>query len=268
MKVSVLILTQNNENFITNCLKSVSGWAGEIVIIDGGSIDKTLEICRLYKSKVFHNKWQGFSSQRNFAAKKATSDWIFYLDADERMTRSLKKEIDNLRPSKNIFAFQVKRQNYILGKFLRKGGWYPDLQTRLINKNELIKWQGKLHEYPKIKGKMGKLKGSIIHLTHRGINWCLRKTINYTDLEAALLFQANHSKVKWWNFITAGFREFWQRGIIKQGLTEGMEGFIAVVYQVFNAFIIYVKLWQLQKKESMEKIYKKLDSQLLEKEEY
>jgi glycosyltransferase involved in cell wall biosynthesis len=268
MKISLLILTYNNEDFIENCLKSVFGWAEEIIVIDAGSRDKTLAICRQYKARVYFHDWPGFSAQRDYAAKKAKNHWLFYLDADERIRRSLKKEIDKLEPGEEPAAFSVKRENYILGKLLKKGGWYPDRQIRLINKKKLLNWQGKLHEHPQVKGQVRKLNGSLIHLTHRGVNWCLKKTIEYTDHEALLRFQANHPQVKWWHFLTATFREFWYRGIIKGGLFEGLEGFMAVFYQVFNVFIIYFKLWELQQKKPMKEIYKAIDESLFKEKKY
>jgi len=266
MKISVLILTQNNEDFIENCLKSLEGWADEIVIVDAGSTDKTLNICQDYRCQIYHHAWQGYSPQRNFAAQKAKNEWIFYLDIDERPSKTLKEEIKNLVPTET--AYQIKRENIILGKWLKHGNWYPDEQTRLIKKENLQGWRGKIHEYPVISGEIGKLKGAVIHLTHRGINWSLRKTSDYTDQVAALLFEAPHPPCRWWHLVLASWREFWQRGIVKKGLFEGMEGFITVIYQTFDAFITYAKLWELQKHQSMEKIYQEIDRRLLKEGKY
>ncbi|OGD63413.1 hypothetical protein A2160_02995 [Candidatus Beckwithbacteria bacterium RBG_13_42_9] len=266
MKVSVLILTQNNQDFIENCLKSVKDWAEEIVVIDAGSTDKTLAICQLYHCQIYHHPWPGFAQQRTLAAQKAKNDWIFYLDVDERLTTKLKQEINNLVPDKA--AYQLKRENIILGKWLKQGGWYPDKQTRLINKQYFKGWQGRIHEYPLLEGEQGQLQAAIIHLTHRGINWSLDKTMIYTDHVAQLLYEAPHPRCRWWHLTLAFFREFWQRGIVKRGLFEGMEGFITVIYQSFDAFIAYAKLWELQKKRTMGKVYQQIDKELLEKGEY
>ncbi len=259
MKVSVIVLTQNNQDFIGKCLESVTGWAKEIVVIDAGSIDKTLSIAKKYNCRIFNQPWLGFSRQRTLAAKKAANDWIFYLDADERMTPELQKDIDQLPDSPPQAGFQVKRKNFILGKWLKRGGWYPDWQTRLINKTKLNKWVGRIHEYPQLDGPTGRLFRPLIHLTHRGLNWNLRKTIGYTDAVADILYRSGKFRLRWWHLFTAPIRIFWQRGIIKGGLFEGMEGLITVLYQCFDTFITYAKLWEKQQNESMKEKYKKLD---------
>ncbi|HKZ35415.1 MAG TPA: glycosyltransferase family 2 protein [Patescibacteria group bacterium] len=260
MKVSVIILTGNNEDFIGKCLESVAGFADEIVLIDSHSTDKTLTIAKKFNCRIVNQPWLGFSRQRTIAAKYAANDWIFYLDVDERMTQELKAEIAGLTAKSLAEAgFQVKRRNYIFGKWLKKGGWYPDWQTRLINKTKLKKWVGRLHERPLLTGSTGQLNGAIIHLTHRGINWNLNKSLIYTEPVADLIFKSGHVRVRWWHLFTAPARQFWYRGIVKGGLFEGMEGLIAVLYQAFDTFITYAKLWEKQQPESMPQKYKKLD---------
>ncbi|OGD55592.1 hypothetical protein A3I57_02235 [Candidatus Beckwithbacteria bacterium RIFCSPLOWO2_02_FULL_47_23] len=259
MKLSVIVLTRNNQEFIGKCLESVKGWAKEIVVIDAGSTDKTLSIAKKYNCRIIHQPWLGFSRQRTLGAQKATSEWVFYLDADERMGKELKKEIDRLSKAPAEAGFQVKRKNFILGKWLQKGGWYPDRQTRLINKTKLNQWVGRIHEYPSLTGATGSLEAPIVHLTHRGINWNLKKTITYTDQVADLMYRAGKFRLRWWHLFTAPLRQFWHRGIVKGGLFEGMEGLITVLYQVFDTFITYAKLWEKQQTESMKQKYQKLD---------
>ena len=259
MKVSVVIMTQNNADLIGRCLDSVAGWAKEIVIVDAGSRDRTVAIVKKYGAKVFFEPWQGFAKQRNKASTKATGNWLFYLDPDERLTSELRKEIDRLPEESPSAAFEVKRENYIMGKLLKKGGWYPDWQRRLINKNKLKRWVGRIHEYAQVEGEVKKLNGAIIHLTHRGIDWNMSKSIAYTEPVADLIFKSGHVRVRWWHLFTAPARQFWYRGIVKGGLLEGMEGLIAVLYQAFDTFITYAKLWEKQQPESMPQKYKKLD---------
>lgn len=261
-KISVLVLTKNNEDYIENCLRSVYGWAKEIIIIDAGSQDQTLEICKKYQSVIYHHQWNGFSPQRDYAAKKASYNWLFYLDSDERVSQSLKEEINNLKENRDNAGYRVIRENIILGKNLKKGGWYPDRQIRLINKKSLEKWQGNLHEFPIIKGKIKDLRGSIYHLTHRGINWCLKKTIIYTDEVARLLFEGQHPNIKWWHLLIAPAREFYKRGIKEKGIFEGLEGLITVIYSTFDTFITYAKVWELQKHKTMDQVYRRIDKKL------
>ncbi len=268
MKVSVVILTCNNEDFIKNCLESVKHWAGEVVIVDSGSTDKTLTLAKKFGCQIYSETWHGFSRQRTLAASKAKNDWIFYLDADERMTKELKTEIDRLDPSPSAAGYRVKRENIIMGKLLKKGGWYPDWQTRLLRKSALKKWIGRIHEYPELKGEIKDLTQPIIHLTHRGINWSLEKTMVYTDYVADILARDGHFQCRWWHLLTAPAREFWDRGIKKGGLFEGMAGFVTVLYQTFDTFITYAKLWEKQRYGSFEKEYQRLDEEYLAKGRY
>lgn len=268
MKPAIVILTHESQDLIENCLRSVSGWAREIVVVDDGSRDQTLTICKKFGCQIFHHDWVGFSKQRTYAAQKAKSDWIFYLDPDERLTRELKQKIENISQETAFAGFKVKRENVILGKVLKKGGWYPDEQTRLVKKQALIGWEGKIHEYPKLRGETGRLEGAIIHLTHRGINWSLEKSMAYTDAVAQLLYESGHPHCRWWHLVMAPLREFWQRGIRQGGLFENMESFITVLYQTFDTFVTYAKLWEFQKGKSMADLYREIDRKLLKEGRY
>ena len=268
MKVTVLILTKDNEELITNCLNSVKDWAKEIVIVDSGSQDKTLKICQAFDCTIHEVGWRGFSGQRNMAARKTSGEWLLYLDPDERVTKKLRDEIALLPEENGVSAYAVNRENIILGKFLIKGGWYPDEQVRLVRRKELLGWEGVLHEYPKVRRGIGKLTGAIVHLTHRGINWSLEKTIGYTDQEAALYFKAGHGSVRWWHLFLAPIKEFWWRGLAKLGLFEGTEGVITVLYQAFDAFLVRAKIWELQKGKTWKQVYKEVDERLRREGKY
>lgn len=251
MKISVIIIAKNAENLIVKTLQSVT-WVDEIVLIDTGSTDKTIDIAQKYKAKIFKTNKGGFPDWRNFGSKKANSEWILYVDSDEQVPELLKEEIiKTINTDTNYSAYAIPRLNNILGKNLKYGGWYPDYVLRLIKKDSLIRWEGNLHEQPIIKGDVGKLKNHFNHITHRSISEMLQKTIIWSDIEAKLMFQANHPKMNLVRFFTAVFREFWKRGVKKLGFLDGKIGFIEVVYQMFSVFISYAKLWELQEKERL-----------------
>lgn len=262
MKLSVIIITVNEEKWIENCLKSVQNIADEIIIVDSGSQDKTLDICRKYKTKIFHRNWQGYSSQKNYALSKTSGDWIFFIDADERASKELTKEISEVINQATLSSYKIPRQNILLGQVVRYGGWAPDYITRLAKKESIIGWEGNLHEKLKTKDEKGKLGGYLYHLSHRGIDWMLEKTGRYTPIEARLRFESRHPKVTWWRILRVMFTEFWYRLIVKSGWRDGDVGWIESISQAFNMFLIYVHLWEMQKGKSMEEIYLCLDEKI------
>lgn len=261
--ITAIILTLNEEEFLPICLKSLR-WVDEILIIDAGSKDKTLDIANSFNTKIIISDWRGFPKQRNIGARHAKGKWLLYVDADERVSVNLKKEIIELLKKAHIphSSYKIPHQNIILGKWLKHGGWYPEYQHRFIKKSALKKWVGKLHEHPEIEGSVGYLKGDLIHLTHRGIEWMLKKTIRYTKMEADLRIKDNHPKIKVIHLFTAPFREFWYRLVTKCGWKDGIEGFIEVIYQSFNHFLIMVWVWEMQKEYSMKQIYQKIDQEI------
>ncbi len=259
MKLSVIIITKNEQDWIENCLKSVE-FADQIVVVDCGSKDKTLEICQKYDVEIFSHNWESFSKQKNFALLKVTGDWVLFIDADERISQELKQEIKNLDFKSSAYAFP--RKNILLGKEMNFGGWWPDYVTRLVCKDAIIGWEGELHEELKVKGETHKLTSFLYHLSHRGITWMLEKSIRYTEIEADLRFRSNHPPIVWWRFLRVIFTEFWHRFVLRSGWRDGTVGWIETIYQTFNMFIIYVRLWELQKGKPMEEIYKKKDQEL------
>lgn len=263
MKLSAIVLTLNEEEFLPNCLESVS-WADEVVVIDAGSTDKTLDIASQFNTNIVKAKWRGFPNQRNIAAKHAKGDWLLYVDADERVSRELRSEIEKILKDKSQphSSYKIPHRNIILGKWLRHGGWYPEYQHRLIKKSAFKKWKGELHEHPEVEGSVGYLENDLIHLTHRGMKWMLDKTIRYTKMEAELRLQAGHPKVRAYHFFTSFFREFKLRAIKKQGWKDGIEGWIEIFYQSFNQFLIMAWLWELQNAQSMDDLYGKIDREM------
>lgn len=263
MKLSFIIITKNEEDWLENCLLSIKGLADEIIIVDVGSIDKTLAIAKRHTKLIFTRDWHGYSTQKNFATEKATGNWLFFIDADERLSSKLASEIKTaLENDTPVSAYQVPRLNYLLAKPLRHGGWYPDYVTRLARKDKIKGWKGDLHEALEVDGQIQTLTQPLFHLSHRGIDWMLKKSIKYTQIEAELRFRSHHPKVTWWRFPRVMLAEFFDRLILKQGFRDGIEGWIEAISQSYNMFLIYVHLWELQKSKPMEDIYKDLDKEL------
>lgn len=247
-KISAIVLTKNSEDLVADCLASVS-WTDEIVVIDDSSSDKTRGMARKAGGKVFTFSGN-FSEKRNFGAKKAIGDWLLYIDVDERVTPLLRKEIEKvINGVQEISAYAVPRRNIFLGHEMRWGGWWPDYVIRLIKKDSLLGWEGELHEQPKIRGGVGKLKESLTHISHRSLAEMVDKTNEWSLVEARLLFDSRHPKMTWWRFLSVGAREIWDRGIKKLGFLDGTVGVIEIIYQSFSRMITYAKLWEMQVKE-------------------
>ena len=267
-KISVIVITKNEEEVIGECLESVK-WADEIIVLDTGSTDKTLEVAKKFGAKIFkYPKPEeiNYSAWRNYAFSKASGEWILYVDADERVTPLLAKEIQltiNNQPAfakasvdrqsaiEKYSAFAIPRRNFRLTKELKHGGWWPDYVLRLIKKNKLIKWEGKLHEQPKIEGEVGKLTEPFVHFSHRSsFEHKLENTIKWSKLEAQMLYSAGHPPMNIKRFLGAMWREFYKRMIKYQAWRDGEEGILEAIYQVFSVFITYARLWELQNEKS------------------
>src|SRR4030042_3288293 len=239
-KISVIIVTRNEEKVIKECLESAK-WADELLGVDGDSIDKTLAIAAKYQARIIAQevKEKDFAAWHNQGKKKASGEWIFKLDADERITPELKKEIQRGIKDKQFNAYAVPRQNILLGKAMKFGGWYPDYQIRLFKKDKLITWKGKLHANPVFEGDLGYLKQSLIHVTHRDLSSMVEKSKEWSKIEAQLLFKAHHPPVVWWRILRVMISEFNLRFIKLQAWRDGVVGWIEGLFQVFNRFLIY-----------------------------
>jgi len=249
MKISAVILTKNEAEKISDALESLD-WVDEIILIDTGSKDKTIEIAERHKAKVFKTQGGNFSDWRNLGSKKASGDWLLYLDADERITPLLRSEIKKALQETKASAYAIPRNNILLGHAMRWGGWSPDYVVRLIKKDALEGWEGELHEQPHILGEVRKLTQTLTHITHTSLSEMVDKTNNWSQIEARLLFESGHPPMAWWRFVTIALREFWFRAVTRMGFLDGPIGVIEINYQIFNRLIVYAKLWELQQKKN------------------
>lgn len=265
MKLSVIILAKDVEEIIRDCLESAK-WADEIILVDTGSIDKTIEIAKKYQARIlkFSGERLEFSKWRNRGLEEAKSDWVFYLDADERVTPELKNEIlqviSDQRPAARTkptghrspvtghqtTAYAIPRRNFYFGKEVHFGGAWPDYVKRLFKKEKLKRWEGRLHEEPIFEGKLGHLKEPMTHFTHRNLSSMVEKTRKWSKIEAELLFEAKHPPAAWWRILRIMLTEFWKRAIRLQGWRDGTVGWIEIIFQMFSRFITYARLWELQ----------------------
>lgn len=249
--LSIIILAGNEESVIFDCIKSCT-WADQLILVAANSTDLTKKIAKDIDSKIkiietFDEYNKNFSKWRNLGYKAATSDWILYIDADERITSELKEEIEEtINQNKTNNYYVIPRANHFLGQRVRYGGSYPDYVKRLYNSKFFKGYKGVLHEEPIIEGKLGYLKNDLLHFTHRDLTSMMKKTIVWTEMEAQALFDANHPPVVWWRFPRMMLTKFYERLIKQKMWKDGMVGWISVLFETFDTFIIYARLWELQ----------------------
>jgi hypothetical protein len=231
VKISAIILIGGNydKTLLEKCLDSVS-WCDEIVKVETDSLNGS------------------FADWRNLGAKRARYEWLLYVDSDEIVSAKLKEMMLQVIASNEFSAYAIPRRNIFLGHTMRWGGWWPDFVVRLIRKDKLKGWFGELHEQPKITGTICHLKEPLVHTSHRSLSDMVEKTNRWSEIEAKLLYDSGHPSMNIFRFFSAGFREFWYRGIVKLGFFDGTVGVIEIIYQIFSRLITYSKLWELQLK--------------------
>lgn len=249
MKLSGIIIAKNEQDLIVDCLESLS-FCDEIILVDSGSSDRTLELVERFKVKIVKSylKELNFSDLRNLGLEKAKYSWVLYVDADERVTselsRNIQFQISNFKSS-NAAAYKLKRKNFYLGNH----EWpYIERLERLFKKDALKGWRGKLHESPIVNGQVGELDGFLLHYTHRNLYDMLKKTLEWSKLEAESRFKTNHPKIIWWRIPRVMLTAFFNSYIKQKGWKAGIVGLIESIYQSFSVFITYAKLWELQQK--------------------
>jgi len=245
MNISALILTKNEEEMIGDCLKQLD-FVDEIIVLDQNSTDRTEEIAKKYTERILKTKNSDFAKNRDLLASEARGEWLLYVDSDERISADLREEILKAVEKNKISAYFIPRKNYILGKWLKHGGFWPDYVPKLFKKEKLRGWTGKVHESPIFSGDSSKLVNPIEHLSARSLNKMLEKTIKWAKIEAELARKSNHPKVNIARVIKSFINEFISRYVLKLGLLDGVQGLIQALFQAYHRSIMLVYLWEKQ----------------------
>ncbi len=258
MKLSVVILTHNSSDVIRGCLNSIKT-ADEIIIIDDYSSDSTLSLAKLFQPTIIQNKLSGFSHQRNLGLKQVKSDWVLFLDSDERVPNQLFNEIKTVMKDPSYSAYRMKRLNYFFGQAVKHGGYWPDWQTRLFKVKDFQRFIGEIHETPQFSGKLGNLDHHLIHFSHKNLIEGLQKSLKWTQKEAFEFVKTNHPQITWWRMAKVMLWEFCFRYFKKKAFLDGYIGFTESLIQAINRFFVYQQIWELQQKPSLKEQYLKLD---------
>lgn len=205
-KISVIILTLNEEKDLPGCLESVK-WADEIVIIDSFSSDKTIEIAKRFKCKIFQKKFEGFGELKNYAISKTSNKWILNLDADERVTEELRKEMEKIFENPEFDGYYFPRKSYVGKKWLKYGGQYPSYQLRLFKKDKGGFEDFVIHERVRMEGNVGYMKNDLIHYNFTSWSDVIEKQLNkLTSIEAGELMKKGFV----WFYPVKRLREFFR----------------------------------------------------------
>lgn len=245
LPISLVIITLNEESNIVDCIESCD-FVDEVIVVDSFSKDGTVKKAESLGAKVVSKEWKGFGPQKHLAAELAKNDWILSLDADERVSLELKKEIisrfSNLDPKT---AYRLPRLSYYLGRWIRFGGWFPDYQTRLFNKTHSQWNQSLIHE--KIdSAKTAKFAEVIHHFVFSEISQHMLTNNKYSGLQALEMHNSG-KKFSLFHWLTKPWVKFIECYFIKQGFRDGIPGFFIAVSAGYSVFLKWTKLWELSK---------------------
>ncbi len=259
--ISAIIITKNEELMLANCLEALQ-WCSEIIVVDSDSEDQTVGIAERAGAKVIASQTHSFSEKRNIGKEAASSEWVFYIDADERVTPRLAKEILVQTETSTANALVFHRQNMMYGKVFQSGGWQSEFITRVFRLSALEKWQGDIHESPVFTGESVQLHSSLVHLTHRNTVDGLLKSASWTPIEARLLYESSVAPVSFMTLLRKGSMEFFRRAVLKKGYQDGLEGLIEALVQAINRILVYIQVWELQQKPSLAEKYQRVELEI------
>ncbi len=224
-KITVTIITLNEEANIGACLESVAGWADEIIVSDSGSSDRTPDICRSHGARVFEDEWLGFGAQKNLCQSRARNDWIFNIDADERAAAGMGEEIARALERGGAAGYYVPRKNYFGDKWVRRCGWYPDYNLRLYRKDAGRFTERAVHEAVVVDGPTERLRTPLIHRTYSGVDDYLRRMERYSRLAAEEMLREGRSTGAGDLILRPGFT-FIKMFLLRGGALEGRTGLV------------------------------------------
>jgi len=245
-KVSVTVITLNEAEHIGAAIDSAA-WADEIVVIDSGSTDGTADIARAKGVMVLTREWSGYVDQKNYAAERVSHDWIFSLDADERIPPELAAEVRALlssEPSKR--GYRVPRVTFHLGRWIRTTDFYPDFQTRLYDRRAAT-WRGKyVHESVAVNGPAGRLRHDLEHYSFRDLRDQLDRVNHYTTLAARQMREAGR-RAGPLDLLVHPPAAFLRNYLLRRGILDGTVGLTISLVNGYSVFLKFAKLWELQR---------------------
>ena len=247
MTIAAVVITKNEEHNIGACLASLR-WVHDLIVVDACSIDRTVEIARDYTHRVFIRPWPGYGPQKNYALDQATADWVLIVDADERVTDSLREEVWQVLadgPPGDLAGYEIPRRNFFYGRWIASGGLYPDFQIRLFRRtagrydDDIL-----LHERLHLRGRIGRMTSPLDHHSMPSIGAHVKKMRRYTTLGAQekLKIRSRVTAVDLaGNHLATIVRTYAMRG----GYRDGVHGVIVALFAGMHTFVKYAKSWEM-----------------------
>jgi glycosyltransferase involved in cell wall biosynthesis len=240
-RLSAIIITRNEAANIVACLDSVA-FCDEIVVVDGGSDDDTVARAESKGARVSKRDWAGFGAQKNAALSLATGDWVLSIDADERVSEALAREIEAAIAKGQADGYELSRLSSFLGREMRHSGWYPDYVLRLFRRGRARFSDDLVHERVICDGPVVRLSGALYHRPVVRLEDALRRADGYSTASAAMIVKSGR-RVSFASGITHGLWTFFRTYVLQRGFLDGREGFLLAVANAEGTYYRYMKAW-------------------------
>ena len=239
-RLSVAIITLNEERNLADCLASVA-FADEIIVVDGGSQDRTCEIARASGARVVTpSDWLGFGAQKNRAIDACSGDWVLSVDADERVPTALRDEIQAVLHDPSFDVYEMPRSSYYCGRFMRHSGWWPDHVRRLFRRGSARFSSVPVHESLQTEANIGRLQNALEHWSFRTMEEVLHKVNHYSSLSAPVVLQRGHRPTVT-TAVLHGVAAFLRTYVLRRGFLDGAHGFMLAVSNAEGSYYRYIK---------------------------
>ena len=248
MTLSVVLITHNEEANLPRTLESVMSLVrdgqGEIIVVDSGSTDRTLEIAGAHGAKVFSESWKGFAAQKNSAMDKASGDWVLQLDADEVLEPELTEEMAaTVRAQPSVNGYWIPRKNYFLGRWIKHGGFYPDPKLRLVRRRAGRFVEYGAHPTMKVDGSTGRFSHALLHHAYPTLRGYIDHMNSYSSMGAEIAAQKAQGGIL--NIVARPFLTFIYNYFFRLGFLDGREGLLLHLYHSVYVSWKYAKAWEL-----------------------
>jgi glycosyltransferase involved in cell wall biosynthesis len=243
-RVSATLIARDEAGRIAACLESLS-WADEIVlVVDDRTTDDTRDIARTYTNKVVDRRFDTYSAQRQHAIELASCEWIFWVDCDEIVTAHLAAEIRTVLDAPERDTYRAPRLDYMFGRWIRHGGWYPQYHVRLFKRSG-SRWTRDVHEVPEVAGSVGSLANPLLHYSHERVSDWISKMARYTDLEARSLASSG-GRIRLWRALLEAPAYFAYKYFVQQGWRDGGHGLVLAGLLGCYRLLRNLQWWDLQ----------------------
>jgi glycosyltransferase involved in cell wall biosynthesis len=241
--IGAVVIAKDEEHIIGDCLRSLQ-WMDEIIVVDDGSTDRTVEIAKELGAKVIEQPMVGFASQRNTGIDASTTDWLFHPDADMVMSEALAKELRETMNNPDKDGYAIWLDNYWLGQLMKYGSWR--YKPRLMVAPRHVRFVKELHEVLDFQGEIGVLRNTLAHYTDTNYSDRLAKSNQYSSMQAQEKYDKG-DRFSMFRFVIEPFKYGIYYYVYKQGFRDGLVGFIHFLHVVFVTFVLHIKLWEIER---------------------